>query len=655
MVNMTAKNSATKSLFMLAWQIWSTDGHPVLIDDPRMRADLEPAVLNGLLVEDEKGMQFVNEQCMVKSAAHYMLDMEGSLLTNTPKACFERLDEIFGKEIGKKDMVSGHVLALLHNGGQLDAYSWGRLAIEAGVGVFDVLHVLEGAVTNFDNARAESIFQFFAGHYESVKNDLARGLVYPQLLAWFTQHPDIAREVKRLHEEYSKERSSSLYACSLDGLILNNFGSGFVLVAAASKLSDPMIAGPAVHVLGLADYSDPTRRAALNETIHVCTEILRTPGHALLETAVGTLCRLVAMDEIIIISLLEEAAKTAVPAALYAISNFLWREEKLVGAKDWFWPLVLHLTSAKTEQNGVLSNIDLMLAGWVRDPVKEPRAIEFMNVWISKQSSDAFNEGGVEKSFSSTVHRLAEQPLVLSRVLTEWLLHDDGRYPLIVQKLVSSLRTKGVASLELDAAIINELSLDEIRFLLRRILGYIVGDEVQIQLVFSLVRTQGAKDRTFGFVSSVLQDQVGNDYPYLTIDYLKERQTEVSETDEVKALCGNIITALQERLNALDALPDLKEFRPSSVKRRRFYIERQRAINEAVEEASKDSVWRQITTHIPLKAGRQTFQTFNSQYTEPMELKEFSHSIAMPLSEISDPAGAARERLHYRKAKRDSP
>jgi hypothetical protein len=620
-----------------------------------MRVELELALRDGVVVEDEKGLRFASERTMVQAAAQYIVQTEAPLFTSTPKACFERLDELCGKEIGKEDMVSGHVLVLLHNAGELDAYSWGRQAIEAGVGVFDVLNVLQGAVLYFENAHAQSIFEFFAGHYERVKNDGARGLLYPNLQAWFAQHPDVACEVKRLHVEQPEERSESLYGCSLHGLILHDFQAGFALLAAASKSPKPTMAGPAVQVLGLVDYSDPSRREALSEVIQVCTTIVRTPGHLLLGIAVRTLSRLVTLDEKLIVGLLDEVGKTAAPEALYALSEFLWREEKSVGGKDWFWPLVLHLTSATTQHKGILSNLDMMFMGWMRVPVKRERALEFMNDWISKQPSDAFKPGGLEVCFSSTVHRLAEQPVAFSRALTEWLLKDDIRYPLVAQKLVSRLRTEGAISLELNPAIIDELTQDEIRLLLRRILGYIIGDEVQIPLVFSLVRTRDAKERTFEFVASVLQDEVGYDYPYQTIEYLKERRSAENESEETKSLCGQIVTELQGRLEALDGLPHLKEFRPSSVKTHRFLKERQRQMNEAIDEASKDSIWRQFATNIPLKAGRRTFQTINGRYTAPMELKGMSHSIALPRSEITDPAGAARKRLLLRKATKGSP
>ncbi len=655
LANMAENKSAMQSLHLLAWRIWSAGGDPVLIEDAAIRVELEPALLDGVVMEDEKGLRFASEPSMVQAAAQYVFDAEGSLLTSTPKVCFERLDEIFGMEIGKKDMLSGHVLALLHNEGQLDAYSWGRQAIETGIDVFDVLHVLEGAVNHFQDARAESIFQFFAGHYETVKNDLAGGLVFPKLQDWFTQHPDVAREVKRLHEEHPKERSGSLYGCSIQGLILNDFRSGIALTLEASSSLEPMIAGPAVHVLGLADYNDPSRRVALNETISVCASIIRSPGHLLLGTAVRTLSRLVTLDENVIVRLLDGVGKTAAPEALYSLSEFLWREEKTIGGKEWFWPLVLHLTAANAEHKGVLKNVDMMLMRWVRDPIKGQRVLEFFNIWIYSQLMDAFKEGGLEIYFSSTVHRLAEQPAALSRALTVWLLNDDSRYPLVAQKLMSRLRMEGIASIELDPAIIDGLNQEDIRFLLRRILGYIVGDEVQIGLVFSLARTRDAKDRTFGYIVSVLQDQVGYDYPYQTIEFLKAHQAAENENKEVKTLCGQILAELQVQLDELDALPDLKEFHPSSVKMRRFSKERQRQMNEAMEEASKDSIWRQITTHIPLKAGRRTFQTINGRYTDPMELKGMSHSVALPKSEITDPAGAARERMLFRTAKKGSP
>jgi len=77
-------------------------------------------------------------------------------------------------------------------------------------------------------------------------------------------------------------------------------------------------------------------------------------------------------------------------------------------------------------------------------------------------------------------------------------------------------------------------------------------------------------------------------------------------------------------------------------------------MSKAFDEASKDSIWRQLTSHVVLKAGRRTFQSIQGRYTEPMELKGISHSMALPQSEISDPAGAARDRYLFKTTTKDA-
>jgi hypothetical protein len=649
-----SKKADNSSLHTLAWRIFSESRQPVIIEDTAVRAELELFVSAGILLEDGKGFCFCSEDQMIEAAASYIFNTEISKLTNTPNECFERLHDIWRNEIGEKDMVSGRVLALLHNREKIDAYSWGRQAIENGINVFDVLHLMESAVEQFEDARAESIYHFFSGHYESVKNDLAGGLVFSKLQRWFAHHPTVAREIVEIHEDKPEEHSGGLYGCAVQGLIDYDFSACFDLALEASKSSEKLIAGPAIAVLGRVDYSDLSRRQALSSAIEMCNALIRSVGHPLIGTAVRTLCRLVLLDEDKIVSLLAEAGKAGTPEGLYSLSEFLWMDQKEVERKAWFWPLVFHLTAAKAEHRGIVNNVDRILSREMKDEVKQPGIIKFLNAWITQQPKEAFNNGGLEVFFQSTVHRITERPAVLSNVITEWLLNEDSRFPLIVQQLLSRLGVDGISSVVLDPRLIDSLTESEILFLLRRILGYIVGDEMQIELVFSLVHTQNAEGRTFGYIISALLDHVGYDYPYQTLEFLKARQGADDESEEIKTLCRQVCSQLQARIDELDALPDLKEFHADSVKMLRFAKERRHQMNEAMEEASKESIWRQICTHIPLKAGRRTFQTINGRYTDPMELKEMSHTVALPKSEVTDPAGAAHQRMLFRMAKKVS-
>ena len=474
----------------LALRICTSDRKPAVVQDAAGQECLRAELSSGILIEEPTGIRFASEALMVQAAALHVLQSEQDGLLASPKACFERLDEIFGNEIGKEEMVCGQVLAALHNSGKLDAFAWGRQAIEAGVGVFDVLHVLEGAVPHFDCANAELIFEFFCGHYEKVKNDLAQGLIYRKLDPWLASHPDVAHGIKHLHEVQPMECSGSLYACALTAIMSHEFATGYDLTLTAAQSPEPLIAGPSLHALGLVNYNDPLSRRALDQTIQLCARILRTADHPNLETAVATLTRLVKFDEAATVPLLDEAAQLGTPHALYPLSVLLWTEDKALRDKSWFLPLLMRLTAARAEHGGILRNIDFVLMGWVRDPKLLPRAMEFINSWIANQPTEVFKQVGIAEAFSSTVHRIAEIPVALSQMLTSWLLNDDQRYPFLASKLISRLRTERLTSIALDPPMLDSLNEPDIRFLLRRMLGYLSGDEILIRLVFSLAHTE---------------------------------------------------------------------------------------------------------------------------------------------------------------------
>ena len=590
---------------------------------------------------------------MVLAATEHFLTTEVDGLLASPQACFERLCDVFTREIGKQHRVSGCALAELHNAGRLDGFAWGRQAIEAGVDVFNVLHVMEGAVPLFNTTCAQKIYDFFAGHYERVKNDLAGGILYVKLPPWLGKLPDTARALKKMHEASPLERSASLYACALHGLILHRFDGGFTLALEAARSPTPMVSGPALHMLGLVDYDNPLHSEALERVIELCAGIIRTPTHLQLGTATRTLGRLLPSAETRVAPLLEEAAKTEAPEALYALSDALFHAQKDLQDRGWFWPLYLRLAAAKVEHKGILDNIDMVLMRWIRHAEWQYRALEFLNRWIANQPIEVIRDGALEKVFDATVHHLKEQPALLNRAVTAWLLHDDMRYPLVAFQVISRLHESVAKSVALDPEIIDTLKANEIRFLVRRILGFIVGDDAQIGLIFSLVRTRDAKTRTLALVAETLRDHVGYDFPYQTMDYLKERQAAEGDED-IRALCGAVIVALKNHLAALDALPRLKELAPVSAKVHRFARERGNQMSEAFDEASKGSIWRQLTSPVVLKAGRRTFQSIQGRYTEPMELKGISHSIALPRSEICDPAGAARDRYLFKTTTKDA-
>lgn len=636
------------ALRKVAWTSWSAEDHSISLESADL-SGLQPAIGLGVLVNDGVGWKFADPNVMVAGATEYLLDLEGPSLLVSPIACFERLEVIWAKEIGKENTVSGQVLAELHNSGEIDAFAWAREAVEGGVRTWDVLHVLEGAIPHFLRCDARTIYKLFAERYRANTIDLGGGALYPKLEQWLPRHPDVAREIARLHELNPGDRCWGLYGAAMHALVLHNFEIGFQSAVAAVDSPERLIGGPALSVLGLLDYSLPDRQHALETTLMLCSAIVKNPRHPLLSGAITTAGRLVDYKESEVGALLEESARGRQPEALHALSDFVFQRRKDFWDKPWFWPMFMHLVTA--EDKSTLDNVDFVLASWLKHPGRVPKVLEFLGAWIGKQSSEAIQEPGLAKVFDSTVHRLCEVPGALGIALTVWLTNSDSRYPLAASNVISKLRVGRVESFALDTDILNTLSESDFRFLLRRILGYLFGHDVVLPLVYSMLHTRDAKQRTFGFFLGVVRDRVGYDYPEEALAFLREKEQAADTPSEVKELCAFAIEEIRARRDAESAVPILKEFFPSPEKVRRYAKERRRQMSQALEEAEQSSIFRQIVTEIQLKAGRRTFQWFHGRYTDIMELKEISHSIPMPRTEVADPMGSARERHLFRHAK----
>ena len=639
------------TLCRIAWASWSTKGGSVLLEPTDDLIAVEGAVSSGVLIRDTSGMKFTDPKAMVAAAAEHVLVHERITLTTAPKSCFERLAAIWSKEVSADDSVSGRILAKLHNEQSFDGFAWAREAVEAGVEVFQVLHMMKAAVPYFEYSHAPTIFRFLAESYEKERNDIFGGVLYPTLERWLPKHPEVARELMRLQEVRPEPRGWGLYGVALHALVLHHFDRGYELALTAAQSTEPLLASSAVNVLGMIDYTEPGRIHALERTIRVLSDIIAGPKPPLLHTALSAAGRLLHLNELVLAGLLEQAAGTHDAEALSALAAFVFMERKDYTDRPWFWQLFMHLTYAQAAHKGTLDNVDHVLYGWLKDAVRVPKVIEFLNAWIGNQSRQALQEPGFVKVFDSTTHRIAEMPAALSALITGWLLHTDDRYPTVAHSVLSKLRVARVTNLSLDSTTLDRLSAEELVFLVRRMLGYLFGHDIVLPLVFSLLNTRDAKDRTFGLFVGIVRDRLGYDYPEETLAFLKEKEQAASDP-LVKELYSVLVREIDARHAAERALPPLKEFYPSPEKVRRFSKERHRQMAEAMEKANQESVFRQIVTEIPLKAGRRTFSTFRGKYSEISSLKGISHYIPIPRTEIADPMGSARERYLFRRAKK---
>lgn len=633
-----------------AWRSWLAGGNAVAFDADT-QATLRAEAGAKALIEEETGLRFADIGMLISEASAFVVEHEGQILSSSGEKCFRRLNELWIQDKVDGASLPGVVLIRLHNERLLDAYAFAREAVMSGIKSYEVSRTLEDAVGSFTHASASSILSYFGGDYGPQRHFSAASLLDP-VAAWLSRHIEVAQEIKQLHETAPREQSWGIYACALHVTLNSDFAGSWAQIIQKAGSPEPFISGPALHVMGTLDFKDPEKAVASADTLRICTGIVRTPGHALLGQAVSVLGHMIGTHERQVVPLLEEAGRTTEMAALSGITHILMRDARESWREPWFWSLAFYLTHVPPDQRDTLSLVDVMVSGWLKDDERAHRAVEFLYTWLSRQSREALALAGLEVLFDSAVVELSRRPAILSRLITAWLLDEDRRYPHAVQKIISHLTVAGMHDFPLAAELLDPLNEEELRFLVRRIIGYLLTEDVLLTVAFSMVRTKDAKTRTFGFVATVLRDYVGRDYPDATLRFLKKVQASKEEGDEVCALCASVASDLEASMGEIEALPNLREFHPPIDKVNRFRKERHRQMNDAMEEASKNSIWRQIATQIPLKAGIRTFHSREGQYSAPMELKPMSHSIALPLSAVSDPMGVERERLQFRSGRK---
>jgi len=150
---------------------------------------------------------------------------------------------------------------------------------------------------------------------------------------------------------------------------------------------------------------------------------------------------------------------------------------------------------------------------------------------------------------------------------------------------------------------------------------------------------------------ALLVHEIGYDYPGSTVASCKAA-AETCISEEAKAFLARVVDSLEQIGAAFSDLPRLKELSPPLKLRRQFALARAKQMSDSVEQASKKSVWRQIATQIPIKAGRGTFNYRDASYGPSVQMSSISHSIEMPRREIFDPVGNAIRLWEFRLAKR---
>ncbi len=558
--------------------------------------------------------------------------------------------DLWHHEIGEKDTVTGMLLAKVHQTN--DVFMIGVTVIKNKLlRVFDVLHLIECALPCIENIAINSLMQLIEAQHDVTKNDFAGGMFFNKLEDKLANMPDYCLAIHRHLLTNATEPTIALYPVILIAYAKSMKSESLRLVLNDAKSAFKLIKNAAIWTLGRFVFLNIYQGEDVNI---VYEEILANTASSDddVRFSAQRAAASVAHTTDFFDDALTKFAKSNDQYVLGLLVDTLYFHTDEISQKQCFGYWLQLMSGLTSEKVGILNQLDFALSRLVGREEYQGQIIEFWTQWSKLNTTHLARDKTVADIFNDTLHAIANKPSLLSRVITGWLLDDDQKLASATSGLLSSLWVSGQRNQEFDTAQLEDLSRDDFMFLARKMLGFVHSESQLLSLTFSLLNTKNAKERVYGIVNSLLITQIGADYPLATIEAI-ETQKQLTQDEELKAFLDQVSTEIHKRIDALNALPMLKELRPPIHLEREFTKTRDKQMQSSMEEAQKGSIFRQLCAEVPIKAGVAFFSYRDGAYSEPAHMAEFSNSVQLPRRHVCDTVGQEIEQFHFRTAKRE--
>ena len=619
---------------------------------PFGNADEEPAESNPLWRCVDGQIEFANLEARNHCAALATFQQLKPL--SSTDALFDAAYELWRNEIGHPDSASGRLLGLASQ--NVNVLSDAARAIKAQehqkLDVFDYLHLVEAGLPHISNINAGDVVAIIDAQHESTKRDMARGMIFSAIESRLRSEPPLAWDIWRITRGRMSETTQNLYGTALQAL-MHADQQTLALEKAREDAQhlDPLIAGAALWTLGRAIQVHQLNEPELDSCIAVLTDKTIAASTEIKQAAIRAVAHAALKDERLMSELVRQAS---VPDdhMLAVVAYFLFINQRdFPVSSPYYKPLLGSLISLSPTRKDAIDHFDWVLQGLYLTPEHRPLVLECLRMWVIQHGDSNLHEKPLIELFDQTIMQIANDKQGLQVFITRWLVAPERQLAVACSGLIRHLNIRGMKSLAFSPEVLDTFDQQDFKFLARRLLGYVISEELLLSLTLSLLETSNARERSFGWVFSLLVEEVGRDYEHAMMEALQARQETVGSPE--KELLAELYAVLEQRSTANDHLPRLQELRPPTRLRRAIALNRAREMEQAQVAANEKSVFRTLFNEVPLKAGRGWFSASNNQVGPTHHLQSISHSISLPSRALTDPVGYAISGLHYRIAKRE--
>jgi hypothetical protein len=582
------------------------------------------------------------------TAVHSFRKFEDSELPLNARTMFDEAQQLWIHETEHNDSTDGRFLGLMSE--KLNFLNAGIEVITSSDGrnVFDVLRSIGNALPYIANMNVVDIIELAAVQHIKTSGDLLAGMFYNQLSDYLPAHPHLARELYALVREDMSAANTNLYGAALSGLAAAGQAREAIELAVldTDSVCNELLAG-ALWILGRLSHHWEKEPDLKNRV----QEILKAMGHHSNSNVSLQAWRALSNAAVLQPELVAELLLHAQPdnqAALQVLGNFVFMNLKIL--KDH--PNLADMLYALTDLDAGLTNdFDSSLSRLIETGIYDQLVYDCLTAWILKHYNAKTSDEKLSSCFSRSLSKLANKPL-LYELITRWLISDERVLGAAYSELIGHLWVHGVKHPVFAKDVLNTLDADDFKYLVRRLIGWTFYEEALLSLTFSLLETNEAQQRTFGWVHALLVNEVGRNYSHATLEAIQERLE--GAAPEVKELLKSAHAELLAYTEAINQLPFRHELYPPIPERIRHAValKKSKEMREARDKADDQSIFQQIYTRIQLKAGTGSFYIYDGKIGPINRLGSHFCSVSLPAQYVIDPLNDEITKLGLRLAKR---
>jgi hypothetical protein len=604
-----------------------------------------------LWVTSESSIQFLNLEARNICAAYEVCrELTEEKKIESDDALFRAAYGLWRDEIGHSDFACVRLLVLART--TSDTFSAATRLIQSGEHrVFDILSVMEAALPHLEGIAANDILVLVGAQYPKTKGDLAGGLLFESIRKYLVNRPALAWELYEATKLEMADPNANLYCTALLALAASSQQAKAIdKLLEEGRSSDSKLASTAVWTVGrvLNSYCPSETQQLLCESLLV--ESTQHPSEQVRQSAMRSVAHAAAAPQSTLIPEVRLLSESSDQYALAVVADFLFMNFKRLKEHDQMPHLVRALTGLRAENPGAIGNYDWVLRSLLEDATHIGLVLDCLTDWFKKHGSQKPRDRELVELFDQTFAKVANVEDILGALITRWLLADEKQLAVACGELISFLWVRQFKHPRFSEKILNTASADDLKFLARRMLGYVFSEEPLLSLTFSLLSTDDASQRTHGLVHALLCQEIGRDYVHATLEAMSERSKSASAAE--KSLLDSAHANLSAYVNAMENLPRLQELKPPLQLRRAIALRRSQEMRRSMDDANEKSVFHRLATQVPLKAGVGWFAVTNGRVSETHRLESFSHQTSLPRRALLDPIGYAITGIGCRVAKR---